>query len=35
VRVKLVVPFVAPLVSAGDTPIATPLAGLDELTVRI
>jgi hypothetical protein len=35
VRVKLVVPFDAPLVSAGETAIATPLAGFVEATVKV
>jgi hypothetical protein len=34
VRVKLVVPFPSLLTSLGVTDIATPLAGLVELTVR-
>jgi hypothetical protein len=34
VRVKLVVPFAAPLLSAGETVMATPLAGLVESIVR-
>ena len=33
VRVKLVVPLLALLLSAGETPIATPLAGSAEFTV--
>jgi hypothetical protein len=33
VREKLVAPLAAPLVSAGETVIATPLAGLVEFTV--
>jgi hypothetical protein len=33
--VKLVVPVVAELLSAGATPIETPLLGFVELTVRI
>jgi hypothetical protein len=33
VRVKLVVPLPALLLSAGETVMATPLAGLVELTV--
>jgi hypothetical protein len=34
VRVNPVVPWLAPLASAGDTPMATPLAGLCEFTVN-
>jgi hypothetical protein len=34
VRVKLVVPLAALLLSAGETVMATPLAGLVESTVR-
>jgi hypothetical protein len=34
VRVKLVVPFPAPLTSLGETVMATPLEGLVEFTVR-
>ena len=33
IRVKLVEPLPLPLLSAGKTAIATPLAGLDESTV--
>jgi hypothetical protein len=33
VRVKLVVPFPAPVTSLGETVIATPLEGLVEFTV--
>jgi hypothetical protein len=33
--VKLVVPFPAPLTSVGATPIATPLDGFVEFTVRL
>jgi hypothetical protein len=33
VRVKLVLPLTLPLASAGETPMATLLAGLLELTV--
>jgi hypothetical protein len=32
--VKLVLPELFPLLSAGETPIVTPLAGMVELTVR-
>jgi len=35
VRVKLVVPLLALLLSAGDTPMATPLEGLVESTVSV
>jgi hypothetical protein len=35
VRVKLVLPLPPPLLSAGKTPIATPLAGFAEFTVRL
>jgi hypothetical protein len=35
VRAKLVLPLPLPLMSAGETPIATPLAGFVELTVRL
>jgi hypothetical protein len=35
VRVKLVLPLPAPLLSAGETTMATPLAGLVELTVSV
>jgi hypothetical protein len=35
VRVKLVLPLAALLLSAGVTPIATPLAGLAEATVSV
>jgi len=35
VRVKLVVPLPAPLLSAGETVIATPLDGLAEFTVSV
>jgi hypothetical protein len=35
VRVKLVLPFVALLLSAGETVMATPLAGLVEFTVSV
>jgi hypothetical protein len=34
-RVKLAVPLVAELLSAGVTVMATPLAGVAELTVRV
>jgi hypothetical protein len=35
VRVKLLLPAALPLSSTGETPIATPLAGLVEFTVRV
>jgi hypothetical protein len=35
VRVKLVTPLALPLLSDGETPIATPSVGLMELTVRL
>jgi hypothetical protein len=35
VRVKLLLPAALPLLSTGETPIATPLAGLVELTVSV
>ena len=35
VRVKVALPFVAPLLSAGETVMLTPVAGLTEFTVRV
>jgi hypothetical protein len=35
VRVKLLLPAALPLSSTGETPIATPLAGLVEFTVSV
>jgi hypothetical protein len=35
VSVKLVVPVVLPPLSAGEAPIATPLTGLVEFTVKV
>jgi hypothetical protein len=35
VRVKIALPFVAPLLSAGKTLIPTPVAGFTEFTVRV
>jgi hypothetical protein len=35
VRVKVADPFAAPLLSAGETVMVTPVVGLAELTVRV